>query len=178
MDFLCDETSYSLISSTEYEAAFLDTGYAYPVIEGTTLTSGYGLRDLDGDGVKDDVHSGIDLAGSWDDPIYAIADGEVVSTKTGQVRNSSDPNAPANYVRLIHNKGTENEFYSLYWHLNQVNVKKGDTVKAGQIVGTMGNSGYTLGNTGIHLHFAIQDKDGHSINPLDVLNDSPVDKSE
>ena len=53
-------------------------------------------------------------------------------------------------------RGTDGK---LYWYMHMFcgsqQVDVGDTVKAGQVIGYMGNTGQTLGKTGIHLHFQI-----------------------
>lgn len=66
-----------------------------------------------------------------------------------------------NYVAILH---TDN-IVTLYGHLKDVHVKKGDTVKQGDIVGFMGETGYA---NGVHLHFEIRK---YRINPTeDNLN--------
>jgi len=50
-------------------------------------------------------------------------------------------------------------FYSLYGHLSEVKVKKGDVVKKGDIIGNQGNTmDGVIRSTGAHLHFEIWDK--------------------
>jgi murein DD-endopeptidase MepM/ murein hydrolase activator NlpD len=83
----------------------------------------------------------VDIANSCGTPIYAMNSGTV--TKTG-----SDPALAGNYVWINH--GNLN---ALYGHLQRIYVTPGEHVVAGQQIGLMGNTGYTIGATGCHLHF-------------------------
>lgn len=60
-----------------------------------------------------------------------------------------------NYVMILHSDGTE----AHYWHLqkNGVTVNEGDSVKAGEIIGYSGNTGYSAFP---HLHFEVVNKQG------------------
>ncbi len=86
-------------------------------------------------------HNAVDIANSCGTPIYAGHSGVV--TKTG-----SDPALAGNYVWIDH--GT---LSALYGHLQVIYVVPGERVVTGQQIGTMGNTGYTIGATGCHLHF-------------------------
>jgi murein DD-endopeptidase MepM/ murein hydrolase activator NlpD len=65
-----------------------------------------------------------------------------------------------NFIILKHG-----EYQTLYAHLSAVSVKKGDEVKQGQLIGKVGETGYT---TGPHLHFEVF-RNGTRINPLEIL---------
>ena len=94
------------------------------------------------------------------DKIYSATDGKVVRTQDGlpeQTPGSLDPNATVqtaggNYVVVRADRG----HYAFYAHMQpgSLKVKKGDTVKAGQVLGKLGNTGNT---DGAHLHFHIMD---------------------
>lgn len=119
------------------------------------ITSGYGKRTYTIDGKKvTDFHHGVDLVGGT--KIYATADGQVV-----KVVNKGSKGGTMCLVRIKHANGWE----SAYYHIKSgsARVKKGDWVKAGQWIATIGNTGKV---TGTHLHFQI-DKGGNdtSINP-------------
>jgi LysM repeat protein len=83
----------------------------------------------------------VDIANACGTPIYAGSSGTV--TKTG-----SNPALAGNYIWINH--GTVN---ALYGHLQNIYVTPGEYVTAGQQIGVMGNTGYTIGSTGCHLHF-------------------------
>jgi murein DD-endopeptidase MepM/ murein hydrolase activator NlpD len=93
-------------------------------------------------------HTGIDLAAPPGTPIRAPADGVVTfaGTLPGYGRA----------IVLTHGFG----FKTFYGHNQQNTVQKGQQVKRGQVIGTVGNSGYS---TGAHLHYEV------------LLNDTPVD---
>lgn len=89
---------------------------------------------------KRSFHHGIDLANRKGTPIYATADG--VIKETGRKRYFG------NYIAISHKFG----YQTNYAHLNRIFVREGDTVKRGQIIAEMGNSGRS---TGAHLHYEV-----------------------
>lgn len=121
-------------------------------------------------------HNGIDLIGRNDkgedyarDYIVAIADGvvdAVTSTYTKTLPNATGGVIDrGNWVRIKHSNG----LYSCYFHLavNTINVKAGQAVHKGDILGYMGNTGYSKGN---HLHFAVGNGK-EWLDPLPYLTD-------
>jgi len=103
------------------------------------LSSRFGMRGDPFTGVSR-FHNGIDLAGAVGTPVMAAMSGRVSMV-------GFNPNY-GRYVILSHAEG----FQTLYGHLDGFRVRKGARVKQGELIGTMGNSGYS---TGSHLHFAI-----------------------
>ena len=67
-----------------------------------------------------------------------------------------------NLVKIRHDNGR----YTLYAHLNRMNVKKGQKVEAGQRIGGVGNTG---NSTGPHLHFEVRSKRDQAVNPNQYL---------
>lgn len=87
------------------------------------------------------MHEGIDITGTGEgSPIYAANNGVVVEAGYTSING--------NYIIINHNNG----YYSIYAHMQVLNVKLGQIVAGGQKIGTMGNTGYS---TGPHLHFGI-----------------------
>lgn len=99
-------------------------------------------------------HYGIDLA--------APAGTNVFATAKGTVRLSKNSGATGQYVIVDH----ENEYSTTYMHLKNRNVKVGDKVNAGDIIGSVGSTGFL--STGNHLHYEIR-KNGNALNPKDFL---------
>ena len=112
---------------------------AVPPLAVGSLTSGYGYRhDPTGDGMQ--FHRGMDIAASAGTPIAAMYGGEV--TEVGESASLG------NYLRLDHGDGVE----VLYAHCSQVLAAEGMTVRAGEQVALVGDTGDATGN---HLHLQV-----------------------
>lgn len=143
-------------------------GDPYP----TAITSNYGYREDPATG-KMAMHTGIDIAGGVGNGIInviAAKAGVVIYPTTGATINcpSNDYNCNSgsgNYVIIQHSDGN----FSVYAHLheNTILVKAGDSVEQGQVIGKMGNSGYS---TGTHLHFEIREGQNNFSSTTDPLN--------
>lgn len=101
------------------------------------VSSSFGYRSFDGS-----FHDGIDYAANAGTPVYSAWDGVVVFA-------GWDSTGYGNYVIVEHSDG----YRTGYAHLNEIGVSVGDSVNAGQLVGTVGSTGYSTGN---HLHFNIR----------------------
>jgi murein DD-endopeptidase MepM/ murein hydrolase activator NlpD len=99
-------------------------------------------------------HTGIDIAGRMGDPISAFMKGKVLY---------ADEISWGFGKHIIIDNG--NNVTSLYGHLNDIYVKKGDEVGQGQIIGAEGSTGWS---TGPHLHFETR-LYGIPINPRTFL---------
>lgn len=121
-------------------------------------------------------HKGIDLVGpgSTLDYITAHSDGEVVAVVSHIDYNTSKSGKRTygNYVKIRHDNG----MYTLYAHMkyNSVNVKVGQRVSRGQVIGYMGNTGYSFG---AHLHFEVRNENDQYIDPTAFVDaDLPAPK--
>lgn len=138
--------------------------WSWPTTSNYILTSGYSY-----------YHQAIDLAGGYNTNIYAANSGKVISVKGGCiVGNLSCNGRGGNYIIIKHNT---NNYYTMYMHLNNINVSVGDTVTSGQVIGTMGNTGNVIPvptsrnpYAGTHLHFCLYIgepfRGGYAINPM------------
>ena len=123
-----------------------------PPMEHYYVSSPYGPRKHPVTG-KYRMHHGIDLAGTWQENISVSADGTVVFAgyhgSFGKV------------IRIKHNYG----IMTTYGHLAKINVRRGDLVSEGQIIGKMGRTGKVKG---AHLHYEIS-VNGKSQNPATYI---------
>ncbi len=87
---------------------------------------------------------------------------EVAATNDGVVRLAVEHVFSGKGVYLDHGLG----FYSMYFHLSDVLVKEGETVKAGQVIGKVGATGRA---TGPHLHWGVK-LNGARVNPYALLD--------
>lgn len=100
------------------------------------------------------LHAGLDFCGRVGSPIAAAADGSVIFTGMLTVRG--------NTTIIDHGWG----IYTVYCHQSQINVNVGDQVKAGSLIGQVGETGRV---TGPHLHWELW-VNGVQADPLDWLN--------
>ncbi len=98
-------------------------------------------------------HYGMDFTAPVGTPIYATGDGKVTTVK-GSKRSRSGFGLE---IIIDHGYGYE----TLYGHLNAFNVKRGQKVKRGDVIGFVGNTG---GSTAPHLHYEVH-KNGKKVNP-------------
>lgn len=77
--------------------------------------------------------------------------GLVVATSSGTVQRAGWVRIGGKRVTILHSNGV----VTYYGHLSTILVSPGQRVDAGDIIGYIGNTGYTLGATGCHLHFAV-----------------------
>ena len=106
------------------------------------VTSNYGTRKDPFTG-KPKKHRGIDFAGKIGTELMAVAPGRVVS--------AGERVGYGTTVEIDHGLG----FTTLYAHLSQINVSRGDWVRPGTVIGLAGSSGRS---TGPHLHYEIRYK--------------------
>lgn len=98
-------------------------------------------------------NKGVDITGSFDEPVYAAAAGEVVYSGSGL----------RGYGKLVIIKHSE-LYLSAYAHNNKLLVKEGEKLKKGAEIATMGSSGSDT----VMLHFEIR-HDGKPVDPLNFL---------
>lgn len=94
---------------------------------------------------------------------------EVKSPMDGVVENVKDDEYPCGGTIDIDYK---NGFWSRFCHMKKINVKKGDVVNQGQVVGLSGGGLNDFGKgrtTGPHLHFSLH-KDGVNVDPMKYIN--------
>ena len=108
-----------------------------------------------------DFHAGIDLAAPIGKPIHAPADGVVVFAGRYPHRQSVAWWRYGNLVVLRHGE----EFITLFGHCEEVEVRRGQRVRQGELLATVGGTGWS---TSPHLHYEVRrrDEDG-TFRPVD-----------
>jgi murein DD-endopeptidase MepM/ murein hydrolase activator NlpD len=97
-------------------------------------------------------HNGIDFSDSVGTPIIAAGDGRVLAT------GNNGKYAYGKWIAIDHGNG----LVTMYGHLSSQKVSKGTSVKRGDVIGLMGNTGFS---TGPHVHFTVFAKNSFNIVP-------------
>lgn len=105
-----------------------------------TISSGYGKR-IDPVTETPKFHAGIDFAADYGTAVYATADGKINFT--------GNKGGYGNCIEIDHG----NNYMTRYGHLSAIDVKRGQEVKRGQLIGKVGSSGKS---TGPHLHYEVR----------------------
>lgn len=163
---------------SEYTAANLDKTpwHGGELYQGDVFSAGASKRNEVVEGFSksritqmygNDGHSGTDISHLGSDPyppIYNTEDGVVtwVQTGHGNAQGSTGNDSYGNLVQVTFSDGRS----AIYAHLSDVLVKEGDSVKAGQQIGNMGNTGNSYGN---HLHFELHDANGNTMDSTAYL---------
>jgi len=116
----------------------------------TRMASGYGYRSDPFTKAKK-FHYGMDFTAPRGTPIYATGDGTVI-------RADNRVSGYGNHVVIDHGYG----YKSLYGHMYKYNVRKGQKVQWGDIIGFVGSSGRS---SGPHVHYEVL-KDDERVNPM------------
>jgi len=136
----------TLESEAEQAAAFPN---GKPIAGAPPISSEFGLRPNPFGTRSYEMHEGVDFAGPVGQPILATAEGVVVR---------ADYNGGyGNHVKVDHGYTYE----TLYAHLTDLNVKIGDRVQRGDVVGYLGSTGRS---SGPHLHYGVY-RNGQAVNP-------------
>lgn len=122
------------------------------------ITSPFGYRSHPITGERNSFHRGLDIAAVTGTAVHTIYDG--VATHVGP------SGGYGNSVVIVHKgKDDSKHFISVYAHLHSIDVRAGQVVKRGAVIGTVGATGKT---TGPHLHFEIR-RNYRAIDPLNYF---------
>ena len=124
--------------------------YSFPVKRDDFLfiTSPFGMRQDPMDKSKQQMHKGIDIRARKDDVLATENGGKVVAVN----HNTNTGGGKSVTVEYARTDGSKVQ--TTYMHLDNIAVKVGDEVKAGQKLGVSGNTGTRT--TGEHLHFGVK----------------------
>jgi murein DD-endopeptidase MepM/ murein hydrolase activator NlpD len=126
--------------------------YRKPVIGEVEFTSGFGVRSDPFLG-RPAMHTGLDFRAATGDPVRATANGKVVS--------SGWSGGYGRMVEIDHGNGLATR----YGHMSEINVRVGDQIRIGQVIGAVGSTGRS---TGPHLHYETR-IDGEAVDPQKFL---------
>ena len=115
----------------------------------TRIASGFGMRIHPIYGIAK-MHNGLDFTAPQGTPIYATGDGTVTTAGVG--------NGTGNHVIINHGYGYE----TVYMHMVRIKATVGKTVKRGEVIGWVGNTG---ASTGPHCHYEVH-INGEPVDPV------------
>lgn len=124
-------------------------------VGGVRLSSDYGERTHPVLGGRRN-HKGVDLAGPTGTPVFATADGIISKAERF--------GSYGNYIQIEHG----GELQTRYAHLSGYEIKAGDRVRKGDLIGYIGTTGRS---TGPHLHYEVRIA-GQAVNPIPYMNDT------
>ena len=125
--------------------------YRKPVVGDVEFTSGFGVRTDPFLG-RPAMHTGLDFRAAQGDPVRATANGKVASAGWA--------GGYGRMVEIDHGNGLSTR----YGHLSEIDVRVGDPVKIGQVIGAVGSTGRS---TSPHLHYETR-LDGEAVNPREI----------
>ena len=128
-----------------------------PPVDGATIDSPFGLRQLPWEGAGR-LHAGVDLLAEKGEAVVAAADGVVTEI--------AQDGGLGRYVEIVHAEGLTTR----YAHMARfADIAVGTAVKAGTAIGFVGSTG---SSTGAHLHFEIRDAKERPMNPESFIGRS------
>lgn len=114
------------------------------------VASGYGMR-IDPVYGTPKMHKGLDFTAPQGTPIYATGNGRVQDA-------SFDQGGYGNHVIINNGYG----YKTLFGHMSKIKVKRGESVKRGEVIGWVGSTGKS---TGPHCHYEVH-VNGREVNPV------------
>lgn len=141
------------LNSVTYDDYYQKPPYKIPT-KGP-MTTEYGA-------MRPSFHNGLDVSAPTGQPIKSILDGKVLCARQQKYTGNGG------IVIIDHGR-----FKSVFLHMSGFNVKEGDTIKQGQIIGKVGNTGIS---TASHMHFGIY-VNGIPVDPEVWLDELAKDKS-
>ena len=156
------------INKTEPTKESISSSWHWPTTSNYTITTYYSS-----------YHKALDIYSydGYNSSIYAVNNGEIIEIKDGCLPGDVSCNGKGgNYIVIKH---TTSNYYTVYMHLNKINVKVGDIVSSGDVIASMGNTGNVIPIPtstnpygGTHLHFCLYIgrpfQGGYPINPLSI----------
>ncbi|HEY9076902.1 MAG TPA: peptidoglycan DD-metalloendopeptidase family protein [Anaerolineaceae bacterium] len=103
----------------------------------------------------ENIHTGIDIPAKTGTPVLAAGSGKIVWAGYGLYRSAGDTKDPyGQAITILHDFSyRQRALYTIYAHLDRIDVVVGQVVKIGEPIGAVGSTGQT---TGPHLHFEVR----------------------
>ncbi len=136
----------------QYSNTLVSVPVRKPVTGEVDMSSPFGMR-LDPFLGRPAIHTGIDLRGDVGEPVHATA--------AGRITIAGREGGYGNMVEISHGNGLA----SRYGHLSKIDVKVGQTVHIGEVIGLIGSTGRS---TGPHLHYETR-INGEAVDPQKFL---------
>lgn len=146
------ENQVGSITQMERDAIFIKEKYQFIKPISGRISSEFGEREITSPVMSAD-HKGIDIAANKGTDIKAAIGGQVIAADKN--------NDYGNFIKI-----KQEDILTVYAHCEKLKVSKGDKVKKGDVIATVGSTGKS---TGPHLHFEIR-LDDRYINPRLVIN--------
>ncbi|MCR5713714.1 MAG: M23 family metallopeptidase [Bacteroidales bacterium] len=145
-----------IVQAQQKDSAWVAIPAIQPVAEKDLkyISSGFGMRMHPIYKIMR-FHYGLDFSAPIGTEVYATADGRVTETDLA--------GRTANGLKIVVDHG--NGYLTHYAHLSRIIVRVGQTVKRGQVIGLVGNTG---GTSGPHLHYEVH-KNGKAVNPINYF---------
>lgn len=150
------------IYGTSTKESYINSKFILPIE--SFITSDFGKARVYNDTLKG-YHSGTDFRAKVGTPIFASNNGVVALAK--------DRFYAGGTIILNHGQG----IYTCYYHMSQLDLKVGQKIKKGQVIGLSGKSGRV---TGPHLHFSVR-VSGIQVDPLqfvELMNNTLFEEKE
>jgi murein DD-endopeptidase MepM/ murein hydrolase activator NlpD len=144
--------SIARAEAERFDSELVGVPLRLPITGEIEITSPFGVR-VDPFQHVAAMHTGIDFRGEYGEPIHATA--------AGTVTNAGWSGGYGKMVEVDHGNGLATR----YGHLSEIDVKVGQTIRIGQVVGRLGSTGRS---TGPHLHYETR-VDGEAVNPEKFL---------
>ena len=149
---LTEEQYTYFLELHQNKCGFIKYGSPFQVEYESRITSYIGYRiNPTSSQTELQLHKGLDIGMNGGTPILAISDGTVT--------RANYSSSFGNIVEIKHDDG----YVSKYAHQQRLNVKKGQKVKQGDVIGFVGTTGDSTGN---HLHLELYDENGEFMNPI------------
>lgn len=159
------------IIATGGEISMSSSGFVWPAEitssnpDTAIINALYGYTPLYGES-----HTGIDI--SRGKVLYkegGVSKGaKVVAAQDGKVTHaSSNPSSDSDGYTYVEIESSDGNYITQYGHLSEINVRVGQTVTKGTVIGVMGTTG---NSTGVHLHFEVFEKSATGRTRVDPLN--------